>query len=162
MNRTNHLKGEKHHQYRHGLSRTPEHNCWRSIKQRCTDPKVESYPRYGGRGIKMCERWNLSFEDFLEDVGPRPSPQHSIDRYPNKDGDYEPGNVRWATKTEQQNNMSSNRIVVYRDHEMTLTEAWRLAGEIVSHNTALKRVEKGWAVKDAVETVVGTRTRWRR
>ena len=106
---------------------------------------------YGARGIKMCDRWNASFEDFLADVGFRPSPDHSIDRYPNKNGNYEPGNVRWATRVEQQNNLRSNRMVFYRDQEMTFAEAWRMGGEMVTHNTALKRIYAGWSVKDAVE-----------
>jgi hypothetical protein len=155
-----HVRGENHPQYRHGMSRTPENNCWRSMRQRCTDPHVASYKNYGGRGIKMCERWQESFENFYADVGPRPSPNYSIDRYPNKDGDYEPGNVRWATASEQQNNLRSNRIVHYRDREMTFTQASRLAGSVVTVDTALKRVYKGWSVKDAVEIPVGVRTRW--
>lgn len=75
-----HVRGESHPQFRHGMARSAENNCWRSIKQRCTDPNVRSYPRYGGRGIKMCDRWNESFLNFLADVGLRPSPNHSIDR----------------------------------------------------------------------------------
>jgi hypothetical protein len=100
----------------------------------------------------MCDRWNESFLNFLADVGPRPSPDHSIDRYPNKDGDYEPGNVRWATRIEQQNNLSNNHLVHYRDQEMTFTQACRMAGVVTRVDTALKRVYAGWSVKDAVET----------
>lgn len=67
------------------------------MRQRCSDKKCRAYYRYGGRGISVCERWEKSFEAFITDVGRRPSPKHSLDRYPNNDGNYEPGNVRWAT-----------------------------------------------------------------
>jgi hypothetical protein len=82
---------------------TAEGVCWRGMKQRCRNPNNPAYPSYGGRGITVCERWN-SFENFYADMGPRPSPQHSIDRWPNNDGNYEPGNCRWATKSEQNEN----------------------------------------------------------
>jgi hypothetical protein len=89
----------------HGLARSPEYNIWGHMIRRCTNPKDHKYPIYGGRGIKVCERWRNSFTAFLTDMGKRPSPQHSIDRYPNNDGDYEPGNCRWATRKEQGSNM---------------------------------------------------------
>lgn len=87
---------------RHGLTNTPEYNSWRSIRDRCLNPTNKNYPRWGGRGIKICDRWQgkYGFVNFLEDVGTKPTPQHSIERIDN-DGDYEPDNVKWATKTEQ-------------------------------------------------------------
>jgi hypothetical protein len=68
---------------------------------RCMNPKAHRYDLYGGRGISVCERWVESFESFLSDMGQRPSDGHSLDRFPDKDGNYEPGNVRWATHQEQ-------------------------------------------------------------
>lgn len=95
-------------QHRHGFAsiktRTPEYAAWHSMKVRCFDPKMPAYKNYGGRGITVCERWARSFPLFLADIGLRPSPQHSLDRYPNNDGDYEPGNVRWATRKQQEAN----------------------------------------------------------
>ncbi len=85
-----------------GLSLT--YKVWKSVKRRCFCETDAAYPRYGGRGITMCERWRNSFENFLADMGERPSRAHSIDRYPNNDGSYEPGNCRWATAKEQSRN----------------------------------------------------------
>lgn len=84
----------------HGLGRTPEYKAWRALRYRCNSPLCASYPGYGGRGISVCDRWQRSFRDFLADMGPRPSPDHSIDRI-NNDGNYEPGNCRWSTMKEQ-------------------------------------------------------------
>jgi|SRR5579864_1972026 len=81
----------------HGLSFSPEYFTYQNARQRCTNPKAMKYNNYGGRGIKFLF---TSFEQFLADVGPRPSPQHSLDRKRNE-GHYEPGNVKWSTKQEQ-------------------------------------------------------------
>lgn len=92
-----------------GISNMPEYACWRSMIERCTRPGHNSYRNYGGRGITVCERWRNDIRAFLADMGPRPSSAHSIDRYPNRDGNYEPGNCRWATQTEQVHNSRSFR-----------------------------------------------------
>lgn len=84
----------------HGRNKTPEHRSWSGMIQRCTNPNMDSWPDYGGRGIAVCERWRNSFEAFLADVGERPSPAHSLDRI-DPNGNYEPGNCRWATRAQQ-------------------------------------------------------------
>lgn len=83
-------------------NRSREHVCWGSMWQRCTNPKTQSYRHYGGRGIVVCDRWK-KFENFLQDMGRKPSPDYSIDRI-NNDGNYEPSNCRWATKSQQMRN----------------------------------------------------------
>jgi hypothetical protein len=92
-------------------SQTPEYAAWRRAIDRCTNPNNKKYKYYGGRGIKVCARWMESYEAFLADVGRKPSPELSIDRIDN-DGDYEPGNVRWGTSEQQNNNRRSHRIFV--------------------------------------------------
>ena len=93
--------------HRHGHSstknRSSEYVSWLAAKNRCNSMRAECFRLYRGRGIVMCGRWLHSFKNFLEDMGPKPEPKadYSIDRWPNKDGNYEPGNCRWATASEQ-------------------------------------------------------------
>lgn len=99
---------------------TPEKSRWRAMKARCFNPNNRKYPRYGARGITVCERW-LVFENFLADMGPRPSPRHSIDRI-NNDGNYEPSNCRWATMPEQMRNSIAARWVTFNGETLTVTD----------------------------------------
>lgn len=95
---------------RHGED-TPEHISWQAMKQRCLDPNKSNFRYYGGRGITICDRWlgDHGFENFLADMGPKPSPAYSIDRIDN-DGNYEPGNCRWATRSQQVRNRRAARL----------------------------------------------------
>jgi hypothetical protein len=87
----------------HGKTRTKEYVAWQNMKVRCTDPRSPKYRLYGARGIRVCDEWMTSFAAFFADVGLAPSPRHTLDRI-NVDGHYEPGNVRWATWSEQRRN----------------------------------------------------------
>lgn len=119
----------------------PEYTAWAGMKSRCSDPNSSRYPYYGGRGIKVCDRWRDSFAAFLVDVGPRPSPDHSLDRM-DPNGNYEPGAVRWATRKEQQRNRRNNRFLTIFGQRRTLAE-WAEIGGLHPY-TLLSRINAGW------------------
>lgn len=134
-----------------GRSSLAEYKIWSAMKRRCTRQNATDYPRYGGRGITVCESW-MSFDGFLADMGRRPSDQHTLERIDNEEGCY-PGNCRWATLTEQNNNTRRNHFVEYRGERMTIAQATRAAGGVVLRETARNRIAvRGWPVERAVET----------
>ena len=133
---------------RHGMSRTPMYERWCNIKRRVYDEKCPSYKDYGGRGIKVCDRWLESFENFYEDMGDPPSEKYSIDRIDN-DGDYCPENCRWATDREQSCNTSRNRILTHRGASKTMTEWCEIYS--IRYSTVYDRITRyGWSVEDAL------------
>lgn len=139
----------------HGLSDTAEHNIWKGMKARCYNPKDTGYKKYGARGITVCERWINSFENFLADMGPRPSPEHSIERA-DGNGPYAPDNCRWATRAEQQRNLRSNVWLTLGERTMILTD-W--AREYGIHYVTLKnRLNRGWPVEQAITAPVKKRS----
>lgn len=105
----------------HGKSKTVEYKTWTAIRARCSNPSIPDYQLYGARGIKVCERWNNSFENFFLDMGLKPSKKHSIDRI-DVNGDYCPENCRWATEETQSRNKRNNRWLEYLDVNMIMQD----------------------------------------
>lgn len=129
----------------------PEYTAWRHMLGRCLNPQDRVYYNYGGRGIKVCERWH-DFALFLEDVGKRPTPEHSLDRHPDNNGDYEPGNIRWATPKEQARNRRDTKMLTYNGETKSLSEFAEEYG--IKHVTLTHRLRRGWTVKQALITPV--------
>ncbi len=127
---------------------SPEYICWRRMIDRCTNPKSKQWAYYGGRGISVA-RWWLRFEHFIADVGPRPSPSHSLDRYPDNNGDYRPGNTRWATRDQQQANTRKTRYVIFNGKRVPFCTAYQVLG--ISKNAALGRIKLGWTAQQAID-----------
>lgn len=126
-----------------------EYVSWLGMIQRTENKKFPGYKDYGGRGITMCEQWRKSFEVFLEDMGPKPSSRHSLDRI-NVDGNYEPGNCRWATPLVQMRNTRWNRNITWMGKTQCL-QAW--ANELgMSSKTLSERLRTGWSVEAAFAT----------
>ncbi len=145
---------------KHGLYRDPAYTVWVSVRYRCLNPKCPEYARYGGRGIKICDRWLESPEPFIRDMGPRPSLAHGIERIDN-DGNYEPSNCRWATMKEQCNNRSSNVLITFQGRTMNIAQwatelgisatnirqrlqKYNMPLDLAMSKTSLKRLPKNW------------------
>lgn len=129
----------------HGLSSTRAYLTWQHMKRRCLNPKLGQFKDYGGRGITICERW-MRFGNFFADMGERPKGK-TLDRIDNN-GNYEPGNCRWATKKEQQRNMRSNRLVTINGATMCAIEWAEISG--TSPITIITRLGRGWDSERAV------------
>ena|SRR6185437_8936275 len=132
---------------KHGLSHSPEHQAWNHAKMRCYNPRDTGYPFYGARGIIMCERWLHSLENFVADMGLRPSLKHSIDRIDNN-GNYEPGNCRWATDVEQCRNRRSNRVITFNGRTACTAEWADILG--INQQIIKDRLRRGWTEADAL------------
>lgn len=130
----------------HGMADSKIHYIWRNIKARCNNPNHISYPFYGGKGIKMCKEWEDDFSLFYKELGERPTPKHTVDRIDTNKG-YEPGNVRWATYTEQANNRRSNVMVLADGVEMTLANACRKYS--VPYEPIRRRLGRGQSFDEA-------------
>jgi hypothetical protein len=115
------------------------------MKDRCYRTTARYYEDYGGRGISVFPEWIDSFSAFLTHVGKRPSPRHSLDRYPNNDGNYEPGNVRWATKAEQAANRRSNVSITLNGVTRIMSEWSRMTG--IPASRIARRLRDGWSVE---------------
>lgn len=122
----------------------PEYSVWKQMRGRCSNPNANGWDRYGGRGIRVCQRWQSSFANFYADMGPRSSPQHSLDRI-NNEGNYEPGNCRWATRCEQMRNTRSNVRLTFGGETLSMAEWKEKTG--LTYATIRNRHSRGWDVQ---------------
>lgn len=139
----------------HGMRQSSEYAIWNMMRQRCQVPTSKFFKNYGGRGIKVCDRWQ-KFENFLEDMGKRPFEGASIDRVDN-DGDYCPGNCRWATRTEQGRNKRNTRRFEFQGQSLTLPE-WAEKLGIKQRTLSSRLYAYGWSVEMAFTTPVMTQS----
>lgn len=130
---------------KHGMYRSTEYRIWQLMKERCHNPANPAYPRYGGRGIAVCQRWRESFENFYADMGPRPG-KRQLDRINNNQG-YSPENCRWATTKEQQSNRRDNRLITFNGQTKTMAEWGDDLG--ISRATMYRRLQR-WPVERAL------------
>jgi hypothetical protein len=118
---------------------------------RCENQDGEFYHLYGGRGIRVSERWRNSFETFLADMGMKPSRAFTIDRHPNPDGNYEPGNCRWATRDEQNRNKRTNKRYPYKGSLEILRDIIDISQTKVPRSTIVYRLKRGMAIEMAIQ-----------
>ena len=123
----------------HGMKGTTTYSSWCAMKSRCCDPGSKDYVRWGAKGIRVCDRW-MRFELFLEDMGVRP-PGTSLDRYPNRHGNYEPGNCRWATSVQQQENKDNFTVLITPVGVMPLRDYAPIVG--ITTGAAHMRLKRG-------------------
>ena len=128
------------------MSQTGVYSAWRNMLRRCSDPRDKDYHKYGARGIKVCDRW-LDFSNFIADMGARP-PGMTLDRWPNNDGNYEPGNARWATVREQNNNTRKNVHIEAFGKRQTMAQWAREVG--MPPSKLRQRILNGWAPEIAI------------
>lgn len=144
----------KHHNHKHGMSHKPLYRIWTSMKQRCLNPNDHAYKNYGGRGIKVCQRW-LDFQNFYQDMNNRPY-RGTLERIDNN-GNYEPSNVRWATYKEQGSNRRNNNLIKFNGTAKVAAEWANIVH--ISHQTIKTRLRKGWPIEKALLTPVMTSKR---
>ena len=139
----------------HGLCGTKIYTVWVCMIGRCYNPRNAKFHRYGGRGVKVCDRWRNSAAAFLEDMGQPPSKKHSLDRFPDTDGEYEPSNCRWATAKQQQGNRTNNSMIEVNGQRIRMIEAAESAG--IPANIVRGRIAAGWSAMLALSIPVNGR-----
>lgn len=130
---------------KHGMCKSSTYSSWQAMIERCRNPNHKAFKNYGGRGIKVCERWQ-KFENFLEDMGEN-SDNLTLDRI-NSDGNYESSNCRWATRIEQNNNTSRNFFIEFNNQKKTVAQWGRELG--IKPNSITHRLRRGWTIERAL------------
>lgn len=133
----------------HGMKKTPEYRSWRGMKNRCFNKKYSHYQDYGARGITVFPEWIDSFEKFFAYMGLKPSPELTIERL-NVNGNYEPGNVKWGTIEEQNNNRRDNRLLTAFGETMTISRWTKKMG--LPRTRVYARLKLGWSIEAALTT----------
>lgn len=134
----------------HGMSHSRLYQIWNAMKQRCSNPKAISFPRYGGRGITVCVEWENSFEAFRDwSMSNGYSDELTIDRIDNG-GNYEPLNCRWVTNKEQQNHTSYNHLITHNGKTLNVTQWAELLG--IPRNVLYNRIRRGWNIEKIITT----------
>jgi hypothetical protein len=141
----------------HGDSKSITYQSWHSMIRRCNDPSCKAYPKYGGSGITVCDRW-LDYENFKADMGERPSRDYQIDRYPNREGNYEPGNCKWRTRKQNCNNTRTNVRLDFRGKTYTMSELSELTG--TPYPRLAWRLKNGLDVESAVSASLRLKPRY--
>lgn len=152
------MRGTHRHTAGNDNRKSPTYSSWSSMVSRCTRPSNPAFQHYQSRGISICNRWRSGegglsgFECFLQDIGERPGKEYTLDRWPDNHGNYEPSNVRWATKREQANNRVTNRVFTYEGTQFTLADLSRHTG--ISKEVLRSRLIRSnkWTVEGAVKT----------
>lgn len=147
-----HESSTTHGETRVGVKFPPEYHSWANMNARCNNENRPDFEHYGGRGISVCDEWKNSYQEFLAYVGRRPSPGHSIDRFPNHNGNYEPGNVRWATKAEQARNRRSSHFLTAFGKTLTISEWSEVTG--ICRTTIGKKIRKGMSPEEVLHAGV--------
>lgn len=142
-----------HNQTNKNSEFSSEYKIFRGIKERCYNPNNPAYKNYGGRGITLCNRWlepnGQGFINFLNDVGQRPTKKHSIDRFPDKNGNYTPDNCRWATDSEQVRNRRNTKLIEYNNEIKSLAEWCEIFN--IKYHSAFYRLNKNWTLDKVFE-----------
>lgn len=141
--------------YRHGMANHPLYSVWLGMKQRCLNKNHKNYQDYGGRGVKICQRWLESVANLHADMGDRPTSKHTIERR-NNAGDYEPENCYWATRAEQNENTRQTRLLTFQGKTLSVGKWAKALG--MGRKTLTSRIDRlGWSVEKALSTPVATK-----
>lgn len=150
------IRARPKHRHSYKIKDKRLYSKWYSTKEKCENPKHTAYPRYGAKGIKVCERWqnyenfeNDLLESFLKHIEEYGIKNTTLDRYPDKEGNYEPNNVRWATMKEQQNNKTNNRMITKELNVTQFAEKYNIPYSVV-----LARLNAGWSIERIINTPI--------
>ncbi len=145
------MHGNQRHGHKRGYKPSPEYLSWMNLRRRCLNPSSKSFASYGGAGVTVCRRWSM-FDNFIADMGPKPTPTHQIERVDNS-GNYEPGNCRWATPVEQANNRRSNVWITHNGKTQTIAQ-WAAESGLKLGTLWYRLYRAKWPFEKAITTPI--------